>query len=154
MARDVARDVDEGGAVSGQKPAIRGIDHVQITVPRGEEAAAAASFTAACSGSPKSKSLTCSKLRGGFWLAVGDRELHVGTEDGVNRRATKRTSPSPSTTSPSGKAQLTNARLCARSRRADPRLRPLRVSRPVREPPGSHPVRGRREARGESTKHE
>ncbi len=29
------------------------------------------------------------KPRGGFWLAVGDRELHVGTEDGVNRRATK-----------------------------------------------------------------
>ena len=25
----------------------------------------------------------------GFWLRVGDRQVHVGVEDGVNRRATK-----------------------------------------------------------------
>jgi catechol 2,3-dioxygenase-like lactoylglutathione lyase family enzyme len=27
--------------------------------------------------------------RGGFWLQVGDRQVHVGTEEGVDRRATK-----------------------------------------------------------------
>ncbi|MEW5989490.1 MAG: VOC family protein, partial [Chloroflexota bacterium] len=29
------------------------------------------------------------QARGGFWLQVGDQQLHVGTEDGVDRRATK-----------------------------------------------------------------
>ncbi len=83
-----ARDVDEGGAVSGQKPAIRGIDHVQITVPRGEEAAVR-EFYCGVLGLPEIEKPDALKPRGGFWLAVGDRELHVGTEDGVNRRATK-----------------------------------------------------------------
>lgn len=27
--------------------------------------------------------------RGGFWLQVGDRQVHVGTEDGVDREASK-----------------------------------------------------------------
>ena len=27
--------------------------------------------------------------RGGFWLQVGDRQVHVGTEEGVERLATK-----------------------------------------------------------------
>jgi catechol 2,3-dioxygenase-like lactoylglutathione lyase family enzyme len=29
------------------------------------------------------------KGRGGFWLAVGDRQVHVGVEEGVDRPATK-----------------------------------------------------------------
>ncbi|HEX4713535.1 MAG TPA: VOC family protein [Ktedonobacteraceae bacterium] len=29
------------------------------------------------------------KGRGGFWLQAGDRQIHVGTEDGVDRHATK-----------------------------------------------------------------
>jgi catechol 2,3-dioxygenase-like lactoylglutathione lyase family enzyme len=29
------------------------------------------------------------KPRGGFWLAVGDRQVHVGVEEGVDREATK-----------------------------------------------------------------
>ena len=29
------------------------------------------------------------KGRGGFWLAVGDRQVHIGTEDGVDRHVTK-----------------------------------------------------------------
>jgi catechol 2,3-dioxygenase-like lactoylglutathione lyase family enzyme len=27
--------------------------------------------------------------RGGFWLQVGDRQVHVGTEEGIDRHATK-----------------------------------------------------------------
>ena len=29
------------------------------------------------------------KARGGFWLQVGDRDVHVGTEDGFDRLTTK-----------------------------------------------------------------
>ena len=29
------------------------------------------------------------KSRGGFWLQVDDRQVHVGAEDGVDRRKTK-----------------------------------------------------------------
>jgi catechol 2,3-dioxygenase-like lactoylglutathione lyase family enzyme len=35
---------------------------------------------------PKPASL---KDRGGFWLAAGDHELHIGVEEGINRKATK-----------------------------------------------------------------
>jgi catechol 2,3-dioxygenase-like lactoylglutathione lyase family enzyme len=88
----VARDVGEGhglGAyVSGQNQTIGGIDHVQITVPRGEEAAAR-EFYCGVLGLSEIEKPDALKARGGLWLVVGDRELHVGTEDGVNRRATK-----------------------------------------------------------------
>lgn len=29
------------------------------------------------------------KGRGGFWLQVGDKEVHVGTEEGFDRQTTK-----------------------------------------------------------------
>jgi catechol 2,3-dioxygenase-like lactoylglutathione lyase family enzyme len=67
---------------------LKGIDHVQITIPPGEEPAAR-DFYCGLLGLvevAKPESLTA---RGGFWLQVGDRQLHVGVEDGVNRRATK-----------------------------------------------------------------
>jgi catechol 2,3-dioxygenase-like lactoylglutathione lyase family enzyme len=67
---------------------IIGIDHVQITVPRGQEAAARA-FYCGVLGLFEIEKPDALKPRGGFWLQVGDRELHVGTEDGVNRDATK-----------------------------------------------------------------
>ncbi|HEV8068617.1 MAG TPA: VOC family protein [Planctomycetaceae bacterium] len=67
---------------------IIGIDHVQITVPSGQETAARA-FYCGVLGLPEIEKPAALKPRGGFWLKVGDRELHVGTEDGVNRRATK-----------------------------------------------------------------
>jgi catechol 2,3-dioxygenase-like lactoylglutathione lyase family enzyme len=67
---------------------IIGIDHVQITVPSGEEPAAR-EFYCGVLGLIEIEKPDALKPRGGFWLAVGDRELHVGTEEGVNRRATK-----------------------------------------------------------------
>ncbi len=88
MARDVGEGHGLGVCVSGQKQTIRGIDHVQITVPRGEEAAAR-EFYCGVLGLSEIEKPDALEPRGGFWLAVGDRELHVGTEEGVNRRATK-----------------------------------------------------------------
>src|SRR5579864_7966881 len=67
---------------------IVGIDHVQITIPKGGEAEARA-FYCDFLGLPEIEKPDSLKSRGGFWLAVGDRQLHVGTEEGVDRRATK-----------------------------------------------------------------
>jgi catechol 2,3-dioxygenase-like lactoylglutathione lyase family enzyme len=44
---------------------------------------------AAFSSSARSRSPQPLQERGGFWLQVGDRQVHVGTEDGVARHATK-----------------------------------------------------------------
>ena len=67
---------------------IVGIHHVQITVPKGCEPEAREFFcnVLGLTEIDKPDSL---KPRGGFWLAVGDRQVHVGTEDGVDRHATK-----------------------------------------------------------------
>jgi catechol 2,3-dioxygenase-like lactoylglutathione lyase family enzyme len=67
---------------------IIGIDHVQITVPKGQEPAAR-EFYCGVLGLTEIEKPEALKPRGGFWLSVGDRELHVGTEEGVNRRTTK-----------------------------------------------------------------
>ncbi len=67
---------------------IIGIDHVQITVPRGQEPAAR-DFYCGVLGLTEIEKPDALKPRGGFWLQVGDRELHVGTEEGVDRQATK-----------------------------------------------------------------
>ncbi|NUM55269.1 MAG: VOC family protein [Candidatus Hydrogenedentes bacterium] len=40
-------------------------------------------------GLPQIEKPDALKPRGGFWLRVGDRQVHVGTENGVDRRATK-----------------------------------------------------------------
>src|SRR5262245_51949578 len=67
---------------------ILGIDHVQITVPANavEEARA---FYCGLLGRREIEKPAALRERGGFWLQVGDREVHVGTEEGVERRATK-----------------------------------------------------------------
>lgn len=67
---------------------IVGIDHVQITVPSGQESAAREFYCGLLRLTEVEKPAAL-KSRGGFWLAVGDRQVHVGTEEGVNRRATK-----------------------------------------------------------------
>jgi catechol 2,3-dioxygenase-like lactoylglutathione lyase family enzyme len=70
------------------KAMIVGIDHVQITIPSGQEPAAR-EFYCRMLGLHEIEKPDALKPRGGFWLQVGDRELHVGTEQGVNRQATK-----------------------------------------------------------------
>ncbi|MFW6039139.1 MAG: VOC family protein [bacterium] len=67
---------------------IIGLHHAQITIPKGREAEARAFYCdlLGLAETPKPDSLAG---RGGFWLMVGDCSVHVGTEDGVERRRTK-----------------------------------------------------------------
>jgi catechol 2,3-dioxygenase-like lactoylglutathione lyase family enzyme len=62
--------------------------HVQITIPRGADDAARR-FYCEVMGLEEIPKPDALQGRGGFWLAVGDRQLHVGSEDGVDRAATK-----------------------------------------------------------------
>ena len=67
---------------------IIGIHHAQITIPRGAEPAGRA-FYCDLLGLPEIPKPPSLQGRGGFWVQVGDRALHIGTEDHVNRAATK-----------------------------------------------------------------
>jgi catechol 2,3-dioxygenase-like lactoylglutathione lyase family enzyme len=67
---------------------IIGIDHVQITVPANAVAEARA-FYCGLLGLREVEKPASLEGRGGFWLQVGDRQVHVGTEEGVARQATK-----------------------------------------------------------------
>jgi catechol 2,3-dioxygenase-like lactoylglutathione lyase family enzyme len=67
---------------------IVGIDHVQITVPP-DEVAVARAFYCALLGIPEIEKPDRLKGRDGFWLQVGDRQVHVGIERGIDRLATK-----------------------------------------------------------------
>ncbi len=67
---------------------IRGIHHVQITVPKGAEAEARA-FYCDVLGLPDVEKPPSLKGRGGLWVSVGDRDVHIGTEDGFDRTSTK-----------------------------------------------------------------
>ena len=70
------------------EPAILGVHHAQISIPRGAEAEGRR-FYVGVLGLPEIDKPASLAGRGGFWLQVGDREVHVGTEDGVDRSATK-----------------------------------------------------------------
>jgi putative intracellular protease/amidase/catechol 2,3-dioxygenase-like lactoylglutathione lyase family enzyme len=67
---------------------IRGIHHVQLTVPNGAEEEARRFYCRALGlpEIPKPAGLTG---RGGLWLQVGDRQVHIGVEAGVNWCATE-----------------------------------------------------------------
>ena len=62
---------------------ILGIHHAQITIPKGAEDRAREFYCGilGLKEIPKPEALAG---RGGFWLEVGDRQVHIGTEDGVN----------------------------------------------------------------------
>ena len=64
------------------------IHHAQITIPKGAEDDAREFYCGLLrlAEIPKPDELAG---RGGFWLEVGDRQLHVGTEDDVAREKTK-----------------------------------------------------------------
>jgi catechol 2,3-dioxygenase-like lactoylglutathione lyase family enzyme len=67
---------------------ISGYHHAQITIPKGEEDKAR-DFYCRILGLieiPKPESLIA---RGGIWLQVGNQQLHIGIEDGVDRLKTK-----------------------------------------------------------------
>ncbi|MEM1098361.1 MAG: VOC family protein [Planctomycetota bacterium] len=67
---------------------VGGVHHVQVTVPIGAETEARAFYLGVLGLQeiPKPASL---QGRGGFWIRAGDDEVHIGTEDGVDRAATK-----------------------------------------------------------------
>jgi catechol 2,3-dioxygenase-like lactoylglutathione lyase family enzyme len=68
---------------------ILGVHHVQITIPAGREDMARA-FYCAFLGLREIEKPDNLKPRGGFWLEAGDRQVHVGVDEGaVDRRATK-----------------------------------------------------------------
>ena len=64
------------------------IHHAQITIPKGEEEKAREFY---CNflrlrEIPKPEAL---QKRGGFWIELGDFQIHVGTEDDFDRSKTK-----------------------------------------------------------------
>ncbi|MBM7621163.1 catechol 2,3-dioxygenase-like lactoylglutathione lyase family enzyme [Bacillus tianshenii] len=67
---------------------ITGIHHAQITIPKGAEEEGR-NFYCKILGLNEIEKPAPLKGRGGFWLQVGDREVHVGTEDGFDRHTTK-----------------------------------------------------------------
>jgi catechol 2,3-dioxygenase-like lactoylglutathione lyase family enzyme len=67
---------------------ITGIDHVQITVPA-DGVQPARSFYCGLLGLREIEKPDSLKGRGGFWLQVGDRQVHVGIEDEGDRRKSK-----------------------------------------------------------------
>lgn len=72
----------------GETLMILGLHHAQITVPEGSEDDARAFYCGVLrlKEVPKPEALAG---RGGFWLQVGSQQVHVGTEAGVDRVATK-----------------------------------------------------------------
>jgi catechol 2,3-dioxygenase-like lactoylglutathione lyase family enzyme len=62
---------------------ILAIHHAQITIPKGAEDKAREFYCGVLGLSeiPKPDELAG---RGGFWLEIGDGQLHIGTEDGVD----------------------------------------------------------------------
>jgi catechol 2,3-dioxygenase-like lactoylglutathione lyase family enzyme len=64
------------------------VHHVQITVAPADVARARA-FYCGLLGLREIEKPDILKARGGFWLALGECQLHVGIEEGVERGATK-----------------------------------------------------------------
>ncbi|SRR5215204_3491072 len=64
------------------------VQHAQITIPKGRETEARKFYCGVLGLQeiPKPASL---QGRGGFWLEVGAFQVHIGTEDGFDRRRTK-----------------------------------------------------------------
>ena len=67
---------------------ILGIHHVQITIPKDAEDSAR-QFYCDLLSLPEIEKPDSLKNRGGFWLQIGGRQVHIGTENDVNRHATK-----------------------------------------------------------------
>ncbi|MEX2395361.1 MAG: VOC family protein [Actinomycetota bacterium] len=67
---------------------IQGLHHAQICIPEGSEEDAKA-FYCGVLGLPEVTKPSSLEGRGGFWLQVGARQVHVGTEGQVDRTATK-----------------------------------------------------------------
>ncbi|MEI3612341.1 VOC family protein [Pseudogracilibacillus sp. SO30301A] len=67
---------------------ILGLHHAQITIPKGAEEEGK-QFYCNVLGLEEVEKPESLKGRGGFWLKVGDQDVHVSTEDGFDRLTTK-----------------------------------------------------------------
>lgn len=67
---------------------ISGFHHAQITIPRGAEEQGR-QYYCHLLGLQEIEKPDSLKHRGGFWLQVGDRQLHIGVEDDIERSSTK-----------------------------------------------------------------
>ena len=67
---------------------IQGLHHAQITIPLHAEAQAR-EFYCNFLGLPEVEKPASLQGRGGFWLQVGHLSVHVGVEDGIERKRTK-----------------------------------------------------------------
>ncbi|QPC45885.1 VOC family protein [Mangrovibacillus cuniculi] len=67
---------------------ILGIHHVQLTIPVGKEEEGRDFYCKVLGLKEKEKPKSL-QGRGGFWLQAGPHEIHVGTEDGMDRAKTK-----------------------------------------------------------------
>lgn len=66
---------------------IRAIHHAQVTVPA-DELKAAREFYIGFLGLPETERPKNFRP-GGFWVVVGERTLHVGSEEDIDRQATR-----------------------------------------------------------------
>jgi catechol 2,3-dioxygenase-like lactoylglutathione lyase family enzyme len=64
------------------------LHHVQITIPKGAENQARA-FYCGLVGLREIEKPKSLQDRGGFWLELGDVQIHIGTEDSIDRKVTK-----------------------------------------------------------------
>ncbi|WP_235427325.1 VOC family protein [Cohnella kolymensis] len=67
---------------------IIGFHHAQITIPKGKEAEARDFYCGLLQLTEIAKPVSLLG-RGGLWVQVGNQQLHIGTEDGVDRLRTK-----------------------------------------------------------------
>jgi len=67
---------------------IFGLHHAQITAPKGEENSVR-EFYCRFLGLPEIEKPASLKSRGGIWIQAGDRQVHIGVEENVDRSATK-----------------------------------------------------------------
>jgi catechol 2,3-dioxygenase-like lactoylglutathione lyase family enzyme len=67
---------------------ILGLHHALITIPKGAEVEGK-NFYCGVLGLREKEKPESLKRRGGFWLEVGDQDVHIGTEDGFDRLTTK-----------------------------------------------------------------
>lgn len=67
---------------------LRRLHHAQITIPQGAEETARA-FYCRILGLREIEKPDSLKPRGGFWVELGDLQIHLGTENDVDRRKTK-----------------------------------------------------------------
>lgn len=67
---------------------LRAVHHIQVSIPVGSEDEAREFYceVLGLKEIPKPESLAG---RGGFWLELGDQQIHFGAEDGVDRTKTK-----------------------------------------------------------------